>query len=71
MKGPYLNQKLPGMTPEIFAPGIINTIDQNHSCVTVSPDGRFFFFSNLKNGMEDIYWVNADIIEDLKHGGLK
>ena len=25
LKGPYLGQKPPGMTPEIFAPGVIST----------------------------------------------
>ena len=25
LKGPYIGQKPPGMTPEIFAPGIIST----------------------------------------------
>jgi len=25
LKGPYLGQKAPGMTPEIFAPGVIST----------------------------------------------
>ena len=44
LTGPYLGQKPPGMKPEIFAPGIVNTEDKNHSCVTISPD------------MKEIYW---------------
>jgi len=55
LKNPYLGQGLPGETPELFAPGIINTDDQNHSCATISP-----------NGNEDIYWVSAKIINQFK-----
>jgi len=43
--GSYFGQKPPGKTPEIFAPGIINTIEQNHSCVTISPDGNEIYWS--------------------------
>jgi hypothetical protein len=42
LKGPYLGQKPPGMTPEIFAPGIVCTeknegylVFLNHGCVLV------------------------------------
>jgi Tol biopolymer transport system component len=45
LTGPYLGQKPPGITPEIFAPGIINTKDKNHSSVAVSPDGREIYWS--------------------------
>jgi len=40
-------------------------------CATVSPDGRFLFFT--RNGPKggDIYWVDAKIIEDLKPNELK
>ena len=42
--GPYLGQKLPGMTPEIFAPGIISTGAHEFSCC-FSPDGSEFYFT--------------------------
>ncbi|MCP4725100.1 MAG: hypothetical protein GY863_08695 [bacterium] len=45
LSGPYLGQKPPGMTPEIFAPGIINTDDKNHSSVAASPDGNEMYWS--------------------------
>ncbi|MBE0664957.1 MAG: PD40 domain-containing protein [Candidatus Aminicenantes bacterium] len=32
----------------------------------VSPDGKFLFFTSSRNGSQDIYWVNAKIIEGLK-----
>lgn len=31
----------------------------------VTPDGKYFFFTSTRNGLLDIYWVSADIIEDL------
>jgi len=35
-------------------------------CPSVSPDGKYFFFSSRRSGNEDIYWVDAKIIEELK-----
>ena len=43
LKGPYLGQKPPGMTPEIFAPGIVTT-DIGETCPAFSPDGKRFIF---------------------------
>ncbi len=40
--GPYLGQKPPGMTPEIFAPGIISTCHDEFKIV-FSPDGKELF----------------------------
>jgi WD40-like Beta Propeller Repeat len=43
LKGPYLGQNPPGMTPEIFAPGIVSTcLDELNS--VFSPDGQEFYF---------------------------
>ena len=33
---------------------------------TISPDGRYLFFTSSKAGNEDIYWVSAKIIEKLR-----
>ncbi len=35
-------------------------------CPSFSPDGKYFFFTSDKAGTEDIYWVDAKIIEQLK-----
>ena len=43
-KGPYLGQKPPGTTPEVFAPGIVSTSDHEFSCC-FSPDGNEFYFT--------------------------
>ena len=43
LKGPYLGQKPPGMTPEVFAPGIVSTgLDELNS--VFSPNGKEFYF---------------------------
>ncbi len=43
LAGSYLGQKPPGMTPEIFAPGIVSTgLDELNS--VFSPDGSEFYF---------------------------
>jgi len=43
--GPYLGQKPPGMTPEIFAPGITSTGHEEFKAV-FSPDGKEPMFEN-------------------------
>jgi len=43
LNGPYLNQKKPGPTPEIFAPGILSLGFHEHN-IAVSPDGKEIFF---------------------------
>jgi L-ascorbate metabolism protein UlaG (beta-lactamase superfamily) len=43
LTGPYLGQRPPGMTPEIFAPGIVSTgLDELNSAF--SPDGSEFYY---------------------------
>lgn len=43
IRGPYLGQEPPGMTPEIFAPGIISTGYSEIKAV-FSPDGRELYY---------------------------
>jgi len=44
LKGPYLGQKPPGMTPEIFASGIVSTKAYEFGAV-FSKDGKEFYFA--------------------------
>lgn len=44
LSGPYLGQKPPGMTPEIFAPGIISTEKFREFSGTFTPDGHTYYF---------------------------
>jgi hypothetical protein len=38
---------------------------------TISPDGKYFFYTSNKNGSEDIFWISAKIIEELKQKMVK
>ena len=38
LKGPYLGQKPPGMTPELFAPGLLS-VGGDEASITFTPDG--------------------------------
>jgi Tol biopolymer transport system component len=45
LEGPYLGQKPPGTTPEVFAPGIISVKENiEHSAAIFSPDGKEVFW---------------------------
>jgi len=48
IKSPYLDQKPPGNTPEIFAPSIISTDDWEFS-ITFSKNGKELFFTRRKD----------------------
>ena len=44
LKGPYLGQKTPGMTPEKFPPGIVSTEEFREFSDTFTPDGKEYYF---------------------------
>ena len=44
LTGPYLGQKPPGMTPELFAPGIIST-NNTEWTLTFTPDGNEAYYT--------------------------
>jgi len=65
LKGPYLGQKPPGLTPEIFAPGIISTND-DELCSGFMNNGTMFIFSRMR---PDSDWRNKPtFIMELKNG---
>jgi len=49
LKGSYLGQKPPGMTPEVFAPGIVSTDDCIEAGCTFTPDLKEFYFVRGKS----------------------
>jgi hypothetical protein len=40
--------------------------DQTDFCPMLSPDGKYFFYSSLKTGDGDIYWVDIKFIEQFR-----
>jgi hypothetical protein len=50
LKGPYLGQKPPGMTPEKFAPGIVSMDSIREFSGTFSPDGKEYYFFRFAKG---------------------
>ena len=55
---PYLNQEPPGITPEIFAPGIVSTENRVYANVTFSPD------------IEEVCWTPNSGDTAFWHGGI-
>ncbi len=47
----------------------INSLNPAHPYV--SRDGRYMFFSSMKTGYGDIYWVDASVINDIKKSIIK
>jgi len=37
----------------------------------VTQDGKYFFFTSMKDGTRDIYWVDAKIIEKIRLESIK
>jgi len=53
LKGPYLGQEPPGLTPKIFAPGFVSTDVHEFAC-TFTPDGKEFYFTRRDFAKNDI-----------------
>lgn len=68
LKGPYLGQKPPGMTPEVFAPGIISTKNHNEALFCAYMDGdSLFLFTRSSPGTEGLIYYPIYIMA-LKDG---
>jgi len=67
LKGKYLGQKPPGMTPEIFAPSIISTKDHIEFSCTFNPEMTEFYFARVGGSLGHNYsimvskWVNGKL----------
>ena len=60
LTGEYLGQKPPGLSPEIFARGIVSTA-QGEFNAAFSPDGREFYFSvNESGGRETMKFMTME-----------
>lgn len=58
LSGPYLGEDLPGTTPEVFAPGIVNTSD-HEGCAEFTRSGTRFLFHRLEKGVEE--WTDIPV----------
>lgn len=47
LSGPYLGQEPPGVTPEVFAPGIVSDPSLFEYSGTFSPDGSEYYFNRM------------------------
>ncbi len=65
LKGPYLGQKPPGLTPELFAPEIVPTEDNEHLYGFFN-NGTLFFFDRTPADLEE--WTPAVYRMELKDG---
>lgn len=65
LKGKYLGQERPGLTPEVFAPGIVTT-DGGEFAGTFSPDGSEFYFT--RSGGEKKLKTNTIMVTKLENG---
>jgi len=76
LTGPYLGQKPPGMTPEIFAPGIVSSSEATEYGIAFTPDGKEFYFNRNGVGvmvctLSDTGWtapVKAPFLKKYKGG---
>lgn len=57
LKGPYLGQRPPGKTPEIFAPGMITT-DMSEGCSGWGNEMEYFIFQRWIDGNPKLYIMN-------------
>ena len=69
LEGPYLGQNPPGLTAEVFAPGIVSINGRYEHGISFSPDlDEIYFSANKKNGVTDIYFSK---LEDKKWTSIK
>jgi hypothetical protein len=57
LKGPYLGQEPPGLTAEIFAPGIISTLEMPEMCSAFTADGKEFYYNAQHKSRWSIFLI--------------
>jgi len=67
LKGPYLGQTPPGMSPEIFAPGIVSTERKEFIYGIFNNGSLFFFESSIPDSEKD--WIHKPVYRmEIKDG---
>lgn len=57
----YFGQKPPGLTPEVFAPGVVSTDNVSEFSCCISPDGREFYFTRATQGVQFTIYVTKNV----------
>ncbi len=63
----YISYRNPDSTwssPKNMGPDINS--DKRDFCPMVTPDGKYLFFSSKRLGVGDIFWVDANVIDELR-----
>lgn len=61
IENPYFGQKPPGLTPELFAPGVISLNGRYEYGISFSPDlDEVYYSGNKKGGVADIYFSKLE-----------
>jgi ankyrin repeat protein len=68
LEGDYLGQKLPGETPELFAPGIVSSIWGLHSAAAFSPDGNSAMWAPMITVPGQLYSTGGILMSERKNG---
>ena len=58
----YMSRLENGRWSEPMNLGVAVNSEASEYGAMLSPDGRFLFFTSSRTGMEDIYWVSADVL---------
>jgi hypothetical protein len=53
LRGPYMGQEPPGMTPQVFLPGILNTDEMGAFCTVFHPAGHEFYFVHFRRSADE------------------
>lgn len=60
LEGPYFGQKPPGLTPEVFAPGIVSVNGRYEYGVSFSPELDEMYFSPTVDGRSVVYFSKLE-----------
>ncbi len=58
LTGPYLGQRVPGLTPQIFAPGIVSAAGHFDFGITFTPDGKEVYFTQRRGEERNVSMVS-------------
>lgn len=57
LKGKYLGQEEPGLTPKMFAPNVVSTENYNHTGVFHPNENEFYFSSSMRKIQAEVLMV--------------